>query len=29
LATVVLLGAWSFHTALAGRRLFREGLLDS
>jgi serine/threonine-protein kinase len=29
LATVVVLGAWSFHTALAGRRLFKEGFLDS
>ncbi|HLK67677.1 MAG TPA: serine/threonine-protein kinase [Bryobacteraceae bacterium] len=28
LGTVLALSAWSFHTALAGRRLFREGLLD-
>jgi len=28
LLSVLLLGAWSFHTSLAGRRLFQEGLLD-
>jgi len=29
LATVLALGSWSFHTTLAGRRLFKEGFLDT
>jgi hypothetical protein len=29
LAAVLTLAAWSFHAALAGRRLLREGFLDS
>ncbi len=29
LASVLALGAWSFHTTLAGRRLFQEGFLDT
>jgi hypothetical protein len=28
LATVLALAAWSFHTTLGGRPLFREGFLD-
>lgn len=28
LATVLLLAAWSFRTALAGRPLFKEGFLE-
>ncbi len=28
LGTVVALAAWAFHTAIAGRRLWKEDLLE-